>query len=479
MDYHRIKNLKEINPTIRLLNADYSPLIISFLFQAFKKNNKITIPNDELVSNLYDTIYSIQSAYGDGLFPETAQKYLDDWANAQYLRKYYPADSDEPCFELTPSTEKALEWIKELENREFVGTESRLIKIIEMLKEIAYRNSDDPAIRLGELERKKTEIEEEISKIKSGDELEKLSQTQLKERYFDVYDTSNKLLSDFKQIEYNFRRLDQEVRKEQITSDIQKGELLKNIFSSRDILLESDQGRSFKAFWGLLMSQAKQDELDDLIDLIIHLPEIQEIKKDDTLDGLKSHLIEAGERVNITNHILVEQLRKYLDDRIYLENKRIIEIIKDIKTTAVQIKNNPPSNKDIITIPGRPHIDMIMERPLGNVSVSPELKKTDLEDGSSTLVDTEQLYSQFDIDPEELRSRINEFLAKNSQFSLKTLIEKYPVERGLAEILIYVDIALKNDKAFINEDIYERMILWNKVSNRYFEIQLPQIIICR
>jgi hypothetical protein len=479
MDYHRIKNLKEINPTIRLLNADYCPLIISFLFQAFKKNNKITIPNDELVSNLYDTIYSIQSAYGEGLFPETAQKYLDDWANAQYLRKYYPADSDEPCFELTPSTEKALEWIKELETREFVGTESRLIKIIEMLKEIAYRNSDDPAIRLGELERKKTEIEEEIRKIKSGDELEKLSQTQLKERYFDVYDTSNKLLSDFKQIEYNFRRLDQEVRKEQITSDIQKGELLKNIFSSRDILLESDQGRSFKAFWGLLMSQAKQDELDDLIELIIHLPEIQEIKKDDTLDGLKIHLIEAGERVNITNHILVEQLRKYLDDRIYLENKRIIEIIKDIKTMAIQIKNNPPNNKDIITIPGRPHIDMIMERPLWNVSVSPELKKTDLEDGTSTLVDTEQLYSQFDIDPEELRSRINEFLAKNSQFSLKTLIEKYPVERGLAEILIYVDIALKNDKAFINEDIYERMILWNKVSNRYFEIQLPQIIICR
>jgi hypothetical protein len=479
MDYHRIKNLKEINPTIRLLNADYSPLIISFLFQAFKKNNKITIPNDELVSNLYDTIYSIQSAYGEGLFPEPSQKYLDDWANAQYLRKYYPADSDEPCFELTPSTEKALEWIKELENREFVGTESRLIKIIEMLKEIAYRNSDDPAIRLGELERKKTEIEEEISKIKSGYELEKLSQTQLKERYFDVYDTSNKLLSDFKQIEYNFRRLDQEVRKEQITSDIQKGELLKNIFSSRDILLESDQGRSFKAFWGLLMSQAKQDELDDLIELIIHLPEIQEIKKDDTLDGLKSHLIEAGERVNITNHILVEQLRKYLDDRIYLENKRVIEIIKDIKTTAVQIKNNPPSNKDIITILGRPHIDMIMERPLWNVSVSPELKKTDLEDGTSTLVDTEQLYSQFDIDPEELRTRINEFLVKNSQFSLKTLIEKYPVEWGLAEILIYVDIALKTDKAFINEDIYERMILWNKVSNRYFEIQLPQIIICR
>jgi len=478
MEYHRIKNLKENNPTIKLLNADYSPLIISFLFQAFKLNNKITIPNDELVSNLTDTIYSIRNTYGDGLYPESAQNYLDNWANDQYLRKYYPPDNDEPCFELTPSTEKALEWIKELENREFVGTESRLIKIIEMLKEIAYSNSDNPSIRLEEFKRKRSEIEEEINKINSG-VLEKLSETQIKERYFDVYDTSNKLLSDFKRIEYNFRQLDHEVRKKQITSDIQKGELLKNIFSSQDILLESDQGRSFRAFWDLLMSQKKQDELDDLIDIIIHLPEIQEIKKDDTLEGLKIHLIEAGDKVNNTNHILIEQLRKYLNDRIFLENKRIIEIIREIKSIAVQIKNNPPSNKDIITIPGSPQIEMIMERPLWDVSVSPELRKKDIEEGLAELVNTRQLYSQFDIDPELLRTRINELLTINSQISLKTLIEKYPVERGLAEILIYVDIALKNEKAFINEDIYETMILWNKVSDRYFKIQLPQIIISR
>jgi len=478
MEYHRIKNLKEEHPTIRLLNADNSPLIISFLYQAFKQNNKITIPNDELVSNLNDTIYSLRNTYGDDLYPDSAQNYLDAWANEVYLRKYYPPDSDEPCFELTHQTEKALEWINELENREFVGTESRLIKIIEMLKEIAYRNSDDKTIRLADLERKRSEIEEEINKINSGI-LDKLSNTQIKERYFDIYDTSNKLLSDFKQIEYNFRQLDQEVRKKQITSDVQKGELLKNIFSSQDILLDSDQGRSFQAFWELLMSQNKQDELDKLIELIVHLPEIQDIKRDDTLDGLKNYLIEAGYRVNNTNHILIEQLRKYLDDRIYLENKRIIELIKEIKSIAVEIKNNPPSNKDIISIPGRSQIEMIMERPLWDVSVSPELRKADLEEGSSTLVDTQQLYTQFDINREELSKRIDELLAITSQFTLKTLIEKYPVERGLAEILMYVDIALKNENVSVNEDTYETMIVWNKISNRQFEIKLPQIIICR
>jgi hypothetical protein len=478
MDYLQIKNLKENNPTIRLFNADNCPLIVSFLFQAFKEGNKITISNDELVSHLSDTIYHIRGVYGDHLYPETAQNYLDKWTADGYLRKYFPDHSDEPCFELTPSTEKALEWIKELETREFVGTESRLLNIIEMLREIAYKNTEDPDRRLLELERKKGELEKEIEKISSGGILDKFSDTQIKERYFEIYGTSAKLLSDFKQIEYNFRELDHEVRKKQILHDVQKGELLESIFTSHDIFLNSDQGRSFRAFWDLLLSQTSQDELDDLIEIIVHLPQVQEIKKDDMLDGLKYHLIEAGNRVNTTKHNLNEQLRKFLDDRIYLENKMIVEIINDIKTTAIQVRNNPPSNKDFITVDGNPQINMIMERPLWDVAFSPELVKKLIEEGSSELVDTKNLYTQFDIDRQELLERLDQLLQNNSQITLQSVIERYPIERGLAEILVYVDIALKNKNAFVNEEIYESIILWNKYSNRYFRIELPQIIIC-
>ena len=139
MDYHRIKSIRENNPTVRLLNANNGPLIISFLYQAFKSGNKITISNDELVASLSDYFFFIRRTYGEELFPETPQDYLDSWADDKYLRKYYPSTSDEPCFELTPATEKAIEWLKDLERREFVGTESRLIKIIDLLKEIVVR----------------------------------------------------------------------------------------------------------------------------------------------------------------------------------------------------------------------------------------------------------------------------------------------------------------------------------------------------
>src|SRR5690606_13137403 len=133
--------------------------------------------------------------------------YLNAWTNDHYLRKYYPQDSDEPVFELTPGAEKALDWIRDLDRKEFVGTESRLLNIFSMLKEIVTKSVDDPEERIQDLEKQIKEIEQEIKKIRSG-QIEKLNPTRIRERYFEVEDTARKLLSDFRQVEYNFRELD-------------------------------------------------------------------------------------------------------------------------------------------------------------------------------------------------------------------------------------------------------------------------------
>ena len=123
---------------LKLLRATYAPLIISFLYQSFKKNNKDTITNTELKTALSDYLYNLNLTLGETAFPGTAQEYLDTWANMDFLRKHYITTSDEPVFELTPASEKALGFIKELEKREFIGTESRLIKIFNYLNEIVY-----------------------------------------------------------------------------------------------------------------------------------------------------------------------------------------------------------------------------------------------------------------------------------------------------------------------------------------------------
>jgi Protein of unknown function (DUF3375) len=478
MDHENIKYLKEYNPTIKLLRLDNAPLIISFLFQEFKKNNKIVISNTELKTSLSDYLYNLNYIYGENTYPGSAQNYLDKWSNDGFLRKYYTSNNDEPAFELTPATEKALEWIKDLDKKEFVGTESRLLKIFDILKEIVYKSSDDPQKRLDELEKQKHEIEIEIEKIQSGN-IEKLNETQIKERFFDVYDTARKLLSDFREVEYNFRELARSVREKQVNSHLKKGKLLEDIFKDQDFIWDTDQGRSFKAFWEFLMSQNKQDELNELIITVSNLPEIQKIKHDDFIERIEVNLIDAGDKVNKTNHQLIEQLRRYLDNKTYLENKRIVEIVKEIKSFAIQIKDDPPKNKNFLLLDDSPRIELIMERPQFTVPKNPEIKNIELEEGSADSIDIDVLYKQLYINQEELKIKIRELLKFNSQITLKQITEIYPIEKGLSEIITYFSIASKGNKSFINEEVIEKIIISNKETKKYFEIKLPQIIFCK
>ena len=162
------------------------------------------------------------------------------------MRKYYPPDSDEPHYDLTPATEKAIEWLASLRQRLFVATESRLLTVFELLRQIVEGSEPDRAARLAELERRKAQIEEEIRRVAGGDVV-LMDETQVKDRFLQMATTARALLTDFREVEQNFRKLDRGVREQIALWDGAKGELLERIFGERDAISDSDQGRSFRA----------------------------------------------------------------------------------------------------------------------------------------------------------------------------------------------------------------------------------------
>lgn len=123
--------LRDNSPAWRLLRADNAPLVLSFLHRVFVADNVRSISAIELASLLDDEFYAInqrEAERGGRIYPKSVKAYLDDWAapEAGWLRKYYPEASDEPHYDATPAVEKALQWVDNLREREFVGTESRL-----------------------------------------------------------------------------------------------------------------------------------------------------------------------------------------------------------------------------------------------------------------------------------------------------------------------------------------------------------------
>ncbi|UUL76131.1 DUF3375 domain-containing protein [Pseudarthrobacter sp. Fe7] len=68
------------------------------------------------------------------------------------------------------------------------------------------------------------------------------------------------LLSDFREVEQNFRKLDRQVREQIAMWDGTQGELLESIFDNQQDISSSLQGRTFQGFWDYLMSPRLRTE---------------------------------------------------------------------------------------------------------------------------------------------------------------------------------------------------------------------------
>jgi len=157
MQFEELDMLRRHHPAWRLLRADNAPFVLSFLGTVFVDENVRTISSVELAERLEDELYALNERFGEATLPKTASAYLADWsaAEAGWLRRYYPPGSDEVHFDATPAVEKALAWVKTLRERTFIGTESRLNTLFELLRQMAFGAETDPEVRLAELRRRR------------------------------------------------------------------------------------------------------------------------------------------------------------------------------------------------------------------------------------------------------------------------------------------------------------------------------------
>ena len=344
MDYDYLVNLRRNHPAWRLLAADHAPFVIAFLYRYFIAPNVRTMSEQELVARLDDFIFFLKGRVGGDAFPRTAAEYLNDWASDArgWLRRYYPQGTDEPHFDLTPAAEQAIQWLLGLERRQFVGAESRLKLVFDLFREIVQGSETDPKARIAELERRRAQIEAEIEAIRVG-RIALMDSTQLRERFMQAVETARALLADFRQVEQNFRDLDRQVRERIATWEGGKAAVLDEVLGERDAIANSDQGKSFRAFWDFLMSSARQEELSALIDRVIELEAIAELRPDPRLRRVHYDWLAAGEATQRTVARLSEQLRRFLDDQAWLENRRIMDLLRSVEQHALALRRHAPT----------------------------------------------------------------------------------------------------------------------------------------
>ncbi len=475
LEYDTLVALRREHPGWKLLAADHAPLVVSVLYRHFVQPNVRALPRNELISRLDDELFRLNEELGERAFSQSAAHYLDDWAadGKGWLRKYYPLGTDEPHYDVSPATEKVIDWIAQLGERHFVGTESRLLTVFELLRQMAEGTQLDADARIADLEKRRDRHDEEIRRIREG-HVSLMDPTQVKDRFLQMAGTARGLLSDFRDVEQNFRDLDRSVREQITTWDEGRGALLDVIFGDRDAIEDSDQGRSFRAFWDFLMSPDRQEELTSLLATVLALEPVRSLDPDPRLARIHYDWLEAGEVAQRTVARLSEQLRRYLDDQALRENRRILQILRGVEQHALAIRADFPAGPDMEIDDVRPSIALDMDRLLFNPPFGQKLESVDVS-AATDAIPVDALFEQRYVDPARLQQNLRRALLGQSQITLAEVTVAFPLEEGLAELVTYLSLASTDERATI-DDLRQQTIRWTDEAGRARQATIPLVV---
>ena len=390
---------------------------------------------------------------GEERFPKEPRSYLEDWAatDAAYLRRFYPPGDDEVHYEVTPAFEKAYAWVMTLKGRSFVGTESRLHTVVELLRQIVHGTEVEPDVRLAELRRRRDELDAEIAAVEAG-VVTVLDATGVRDRYQQLSTTARELLSDFREVEENFRLLDRAAREKIAAWDGSKGELLAELVGSRSEIAGSDQGRSFQSFYDFLLSESRQAELTELLAKVSTLDTIE---ADHRIRGIHHDWSEAADRAQRTVRQISEQLRRFLDDQVWLENRRVLDLVRAVESVLLlsSATTRRPSGSKV----DQPGIEIALpfERPLYQPPAAAAVESHIAP--ATEEVDADLLFTQTFIDQARLIETIRTVLPESSSALLSDVIAMHPIEQGAAEIVGY--LALNDEDVTVDMDDTDETLL--------------------
>lgn len=478
MDFFAIRALRENHPGWSLLRADTAPLALSFFMAAFTVPNRRNLGRQELIDTLDDVLFRVHESLGESSFPKPAAEYLDDWARPEkaWLRKYYADGRDEPVYDLTAATEDVVRWIEALEGREFVATQSRLTGIFALLKRLVQGSETDPEVRLTELRAERDRIDAEIERVANGD-IRVMSSSEALDHFQQLTGQAKDLLADFREVEQNFRALDREVRERIATWEGTQGELLDEIFTNRQDIASSLQGRTFQGLWDYLMSPSQRAELLRLLERAMQIEALQGTAGLQSLATMHQDWLPAVEQTQTTVRRLSQQMRRLLDDKVFLENKRIITLIRSIEGHALALRGASPK-ETVAEMPAHAvDVGLPFERPLysptGRIIVDDAVDIAD-----DAALDADALFGQFAVDRERLRACIDAFLETADQATLADIVEAHPIEQGLAEIVGYFQLAAESPWAVVDGE-QQQHLTWTLPDGQIKEALVERLVFVR
>lgn len=475
MDINQLVQTLNNSPSVKLLKMRSAEFFLAFVTSVFDEQmaigeEKLQMLLENWLDNQHEDIIDEDiniETLGESNEAK-AKRLIKEWTDKGLFANYQNEDG-EIIYELSSHTSKVIDWVTSLKKEEYIGTESKFKTLFSQLKDLVEFSNEDREKRLELLRQKKEDIERQIESLEMGEEIEVYEDYQIEPRYNSLNKLAKELLSDFKEVDDNFKEIIKQIYKRQTDNEGKKN-ILNYIFDAYAELKDSQQGKSFYAFWEFLLSSELQKEWDELTDLLYKTLDKRNIdSKDKFLKEMKKHLFDAGEKVSKTNDRMSEKLSLIIRNNGNSDTQATKQVINDIKklllnTTQNKERNNASLSYEVV------ELNLPLERQL-NLTPKQEIEYKNVPSeaslGITELERLDKLYNHHQIDRKILRKRIDIILRENTQTTLAEVIElNNGIEKGLSELFGYIAI-LKEYKTVVSDD-RKQEIAFSKDESTYF-----------
>jgi hypothetical protein len=175
--------------------------------------------------------------------------------------------------------------------------------------------------------------------------------------------------------------------------------------------------------------------------------------------------------------LLSQQLRRFLDDQAWLENRRIMQVLHEIEAHALAVREAMPQGVFMEIDDAAPSIELPMERPLFTPPLKPRIAEQIIVDGDGNVA-ADALFDQVVLDKERLAAHVRQALQVREQITLTELLDEHPLEQGLAELVAYLSLAGDDSKALFDETHCDT-VQWCDAQGVSRSASLPRVIFNR
>jgi hypothetical protein len=189
------------------------------------------------------------------------------------------------------------------------------------------------------------------------------------------------------------------------------------------------------------------------------------------------HLRIEGEKVLDSSQRMATNLRRVLDTTRAADRAKVQELIKNIHTMAVRLRANPPQG-DIFDLEDYGEVFSSMSRPLFEPkSELQKLKSVEVANDEMSRADLERLASLPHIQLEPLIQNVEVCLERDATVTLEQVLDRFPPEHGMLQVLGYMMVALRNPKHWVGKDGEDQVITIPGPNPAKWRV--PRILFCK